>query len=72
MRPGETLSLTVTLPNEQCIEVPQAVVERTRICGRECSDRTAHPRSAPALRETVGQGAYGDGREVGMEDNALE
>jgi len=26
MRPGENLSLTVTLPNEQCIEVPQAVV----------------------------------------------
>jgi hypothetical protein len=26
MRPGETLSLTVTLPNEQCIEVREAVV----------------------------------------------
>jgi hypothetical protein len=24
--PGKTLSLTVTLPNERCIEVPQAVV----------------------------------------------
>ena len=30
MRPGETLSLTVTLPNEQCIEVPQAVVRWSR------------------------------------------
>jgi hypothetical protein len=26
MRPGETLSLMVTLPNEQCIEIFQAVV----------------------------------------------
>jgi hypothetical protein len=30
MRPRETLSLTVTLPNEQCIEVPQAVVRWSR------------------------------------------
>ena len=26
MRSGETFSLTVTLPNEQCIKVPEAVV----------------------------------------------
>jgi hypothetical protein len=26
MRPGEALSLTVTLPNEQCIKIPEAVV----------------------------------------------
>jgi PilZ domain len=26
MRPGEILSLTVTLPNEQRIEIPEAVV----------------------------------------------
>lgn len=26
MRPGETLFLTVTLPNEQCIDVPEPVV----------------------------------------------
>jgi len=26
MRPGDTLSLTVTLPNEQRIEIPDAVV----------------------------------------------
>jgi hypothetical protein len=25
MRPGETLSLRVTLPNEPCIDIPQAV-----------------------------------------------
>jgi hypothetical protein len=30
MRPGETLSLTVTLPNEQRIEVPQGVVRWSR------------------------------------------
>ncbi|NOS81297.1 MAG: PilZ domain-containing protein [Nitrospira sp.] len=30
MRPGETLSLTVTLPNEQHIEVPEAVVRWSR------------------------------------------
>jgi hypothetical protein len=30
MRPGETLSLMVTLPNEQCIEILQAVVRWSR------------------------------------------
>jgi hypothetical protein len=30
MRSGETLSLTVTLPNEQCIEVPEDVVRWSR------------------------------------------
>jgi hypothetical protein len=30
MRPGETLSLTVTLPNEQCIKIRQAVVRWSR------------------------------------------
>jgi len=30
MRPGETLSLTVTLPNEERIEIPEAVVRRSR------------------------------------------
>ncbi len=30
MRSGETLSLTVTLPNEHCIEVPEAVVRWSR------------------------------------------
>jgi len=30
MRPGETLSLTVTLPNEQRIEVPEVVVRWSR------------------------------------------
>ena len=30
MRPGETLSLTITLPNKQWIEVPEAVVRWSR------------------------------------------
>ncbi|HSL03923.1 MAG TPA: PilZ domain-containing protein [Nitrospiraceae bacterium] len=30
MRPGETLSLMVTLPNEQCIKILQAVVRWSR------------------------------------------
>ncbi len=30
MRPGETLSLVVTLPNEQCIKILQAVVRWSR------------------------------------------
>jgi hypothetical protein len=44
MRPGETLSLTVTLPNEQRIEVTEAVavVERAGVCGGEPCDRTTH------------------------------
>ena len=30
MRPGETLSLRVTLPNELCLEILQAVVRWSR------------------------------------------
>ena len=30
VKPGETLSLTVTLPNEQRIEIPEAVVRWSR------------------------------------------
>ena len=30
MRPKEPLSLTVTLPNEQCIEIPKAVMRWSR------------------------------------------
>ena len=37
-RPGEILSLTVTLPNEQCIRVPEAVVRWSR--GQECTVET--------------------------------
>lgn len=34
-RPGETFSLTDALPNEQCIEIPDAVVLWSR--GQECA-----------------------------------
>ena len=30
MQPGESVALTVTLPNEQCIQVPEAVVRWSR------------------------------------------
>jgi len=30
MRPGETLSLTVALPNEQCVLIPKTVVRWAR------------------------------------------
>lgn len=33
MRPGETISLTVTLPNEQRIKVPEAVVTVAELLG---------------------------------------
>ena len=38
MRPGESLSLTVTLPNEQRIEIPEAVVRWVR--GEEFAMKT--------------------------------
>ena len=40
MRSGETLSLTVTLPNEEGILIPQAVpvVTRAGVCRGECRD----------------------------------
>ena len=40
MRPGETLSSSVTLPNEQCIEVPQTVL---RWSSGQGSHATLHP-----------------------------
>ncbi|MDE3042799.1 MAG: hypothetical protein KGJ82_19825 [Nitrospirota bacterium] len=59
---GETLSLTVTLPNEQCIDVPQAVVQWSR--GQEFAVENLviapHTRSFTALRQTTGAGASRD------------
>ena len=47
MRPGETLSLTVTLPNEQHKEIPEAVVRWSR--GQEFTGENLaikpHPRA---------------------------
>jgi len=44
MRPGETLSLTVTLPNEQRIEILEAVVRwsRRQEFGVETVDTAKH------------------------------
>jgi hypothetical protein len=42
MRPGKTLSLTVTLPNEQRIELPATVVEGAGVCGGECLSRAPY------------------------------
>ena len=38
VKPGKTLSLTVTLPNEQRIEIPEAVVRWSR--GQEFAVKT--------------------------------
>ena len=60
MRPGETFSLTATLPNEQWIEVPGAVVERAGVFDGKSRDRGAYPRTAPALYEATGAGTSGE------------
>ena len=62
MRPGEILSLTVTLPNEHRIEVPAAVVRwsRGQNSGSRISSRAAHSRSTPALCEAPGTGTRED------------
>jgi hypothetical protein len=56
MRPGETLSLTVTLPNAQRIEIPEAVVRWSR--GQEFAVENLaiephHSRATSALCEAV-------------------
>jgi hypothetical protein len=62
MRPGETLSLTVTLPNEQCIKVPEAVVRWSR--GQEFAvenmviERHAHARLQHYVKRQVQQSAH--------------
>jgi hypothetical protein len=70
MGPGEILSLTVTIPNEQRIEVPE-VVERPGVCGGQCDDRATHSCSAPALREAAGakhsrESIFGEIRDLRM------
>ena len=52
MHPGETLSLTVTLPNEQSIEIAETVVRWSR--GGEPCHRTPHPRPPPVRRQATG------------------
>ena len=61
MRPGETLSLTVTLPNEQRIEILEAVVRWSR--GEDFAvesvviETHTHARLQHYVRRLVNQGA---------------
>lgn len=60
MRPGEILSLTVTLPNEQRIQVPEAIVRWSR--GEEFAVETvvvepnAHSRLKHYVKRLVHEG----------------
>lgn len=55
MRPGETLSMTVILPNEQWIEVPGAVRwSRGQEFAMENVVVERHTPSAASARETIG------------------
>jgi hypothetical protein len=47
MRAGETLSLTVTLPNEQRIEIPEAVVRWSRGQGFAVENLLMEPHTHP-------------------------
>jgi hypothetical protein len=62
MRPGETLSLTVTLPNEQCIKVPEAVVRWSReqefAVENMVIERHAHVRLQHYVKRQVQQSAH--------------
>ncbi len=53
MRPGEPLSLPVTLSNEQRINVPEAVVQWSR--GQECAveNLVVEPRTHARLQHYV-------------------
>ena len=67
MRPGETLSLTVTLPNEQYISIPEAV-GWTVLC-RQSRNAGGEQRSHPKLYGTRGTSECGpnphDHRRIG-------
>jgi hypothetical protein len=53
MRPGETLSLTVTLPNEQRIAVPEAVVRWSRGQGFAVENVAIEPDTRTRLHHYV-------------------
>jgi hypothetical protein len=53
MRLGETLSLTVTLPNEQRINVPEAVVRRSRGQKFAVENVTLEPHTQARLQHFV-------------------
>ena len=54
MRPGESLSLTVTFPNEQRIEIPEAVVRSSSgqefAVGNVVVERSARARLEPYVK----------------------
>ena len=53
MRPGETLSSTVTLPNEQHIEAPEAVVQWSRGSELAGETRLSEPHTQARLQHDV-------------------
>ena len=59
MRPGENLSLTVTLPNEQRIEIPEAVVRWSRGQEFAVENLAIKPHTRARLRHYVERLAYG-------------
>ena len=53
MRPGETLSLTVMLPNEQRIEIPEAMVRWSRGLEFAVENITIEPHAQARLKHYV-------------------
>jgi PilZ domain-containing protein len=57
MRPGDTLSLTITLPNEQSIHIPEAVVRWARArefaAGNILVERHSHARLQHYVKQLV-------------------
>jgi hypothetical protein len=58
MRPGENLSLTVTLPNEQRIEIPEAVVRWSREQEFAVENLAIKPHTRARLQHYVKRLAY--------------
>jgi len=55
MRPGETLSLTITLPNEQHVEIPEAAVQWSRGSDFAAETRLSEPYTKARLQHDVKQ-----------------
>jgi hypothetical protein len=53
MRPGETLSLSVTLPNKQRIEIPEAIVRWSRGQEFAAETRLIEPHTQARLQHYV-------------------
>ena len=59
MRPGENLSLTVTLPNEQRIEIPEAVIRWSRGQEFAVENLAIKPHTRARLQHYVKRLAHG-------------